>query len=134
MAGNIDLFNGVVTISPDGLLVIEGEVRAEKYSVATQDISSASAGKVIIKAGELSTYITTEALTDKSLIFATPNKPVILGTSKSDKENEFKITISAGVCVWNSKIKDAKTMIKLADDALYAAKKAGRNCVKTAEV
>ncbi len=49
------------------------------------------------------------------------------------EDKEFKITISAGVCVWNSKIKDAKSMIKLADDALYSAKKGGRNLVRMAE-
>lgn len=69
-----------------------------------------------------------------SLYFAERIRMVVESTPFFYENKEFKITISAGVCVWNSKIKDAKTMIKLADDALYTAKKSGRNCVKNAEM
>jgi diguanylate cyclase (GGDEF)-like protein len=44
----------------------------------------------------------------------------------------FKVTISAGVAMWNRNIASGKELIKLADDALYAAKKNGRNRVEMA--
>ncbi|HRU39692.1 MAG TPA: GGDEF domain-containing protein, partial [Candidatus Goldiibacteriota bacterium] len=46
-----------------------------------------------------------------------------------DSGSEFRLTISAGVAVWHKKIKTAKEMVRLADEALYAAKKSGRNRV-----
>src|ERR1035437_496402 len=69
-----------------------------------------------------------------SLYFAERIRMIVESTPFFCESREFHITISAGVCVWNSKMKDAKTVIKLADDALYAAKRAGRNCVKIAEI
>jgi diguanylate cyclase (GGDEF)-like protein len=47
-------------------------------------------------------------------------------------KQKFRLTISAGVAVWNPKIQSGKEMIKLADDALYAAKHNGRNRVEMA--
>jgi diguanylate cyclase (GGDEF)-like protein len=46
---------------------------------------------------------------------------------------DFHITISAGICVWNRSIKDSKTMVKFADEALYEAKNNGRNQVVVSE-
>ncbi|MEI7542265.1 MAG: GGDEF domain-containing protein [bacterium] len=81
-------------------------------------------------------FIVLGAISDhkSSLYFAERLRMIIESTPFLYENQELKITISTGVCVWNSKIKDAKTMIKLADGALYNAKQAGRNCVKMAEV
>jgi diguanylate cyclase (GGDEF)-like protein len=68
-----------------------------------------------------------------SVFFAERIRSTVEETNFVWEDKEFKITISAGVCVWNSNIKDAKTMIKLADEALYAAKNSGRNQVQIAE-
>jgi diguanylate cyclase (GGDEF)-like protein len=46
---------------------------------------------------------------------------------------KFRVTISAGVAVWNPRIKTGRELIKLSDDALYQAKKSGRNRVMLAE-
>jgi diguanylate cyclase (GGDEF)-like protein len=80
-------------------------------------------------------FIVLGAISDhkSSLYFAERLRMIIESTPFLYENQELKITISTGVCVWNSKIKDAKTMIKLADGALYNAKQAGRNCVKMAE-
>jgi diguanylate cyclase (GGDEF)-like protein len=50
-----------------------------------------------------------------------------------DDNRKFKITVSAGVAVWNKNIKTGKELIKMADDALYVAKEGGRNKVVVAE-
>ncbi len=50
-----------------------------------------------------------------------------------EKNEKFNITISAGISVWNSKIKNCKELLKLSDDALYLAKRNGRNQVRTAD-
>ena len=92
LAGNIDLLDGTVTISPDGLVDVQGEIRAEKYSVASKTTDDASAGKSVILAGETVITVTTTALNDNSLIFVTPDTPVLLGTRKIGP-TEFEITI-----------------------------------------
>lgn len=69
-----------------------------------------------------------------SYFFAERLRATVESTPFLWEGKEFFLTISAGVCVWNPKIKDAKQMIQLADDALYAAKKDGRNKVKMAEI
>ncbi|MEI7640637.1 MAG: GGDEF domain-containing protein [bacterium] len=46
------------------------------------------------------------------------------------EESILKFTISIGICIWNPKIKTAREMIKLADQALYTAKHNGRNQFK----
>ncbi len=50
-----------------------------------------------------------------------------------EKKEEFKITISAGVSVWNQKIKNYRELLKLADEALYLAKRNGRNQVRMSD-
>ena len=45
------------------------------------------------------------------------------------EELELKLTISIGVSVRTKTVKDATHMIKIADDALYEAKRTGRNKV-----
>lgn len=46
---------------------------------------------------------------------------------------EFKVSISQGLAEWPRHGSTAREIIAAADRALYAAKAAGRNCVKTAE-
>lgn len=46
---------------------------------------------------------------------------------------KFKITISLGVAVWNQNVKMYKELVKKADEALYTAKREGRNRVVMAE-
>jgi hypothetical protein len=93
LAGNVDILDGTVSISPDGLLNVEGEVRAEKYAVSNKAVTDASAGKAVMLAGETSVLVNTTALNDNSLIFVTPDRPVLVGSQKTGTAGEFEITL-----------------------------------------
>ncbi len=47
-------------------------------------------------------------------------------------ENKIRLTLSIGIALWNPKIKNGRELVKQADQALYAAKRNGRNQVQTA--
>ena len=47
--------------------------------------------------------------------------------------NTFQVTISQGLAEWPRHGKTAEELIAAADQALYDAKNAGRNCIRTAE-
>jgi len=47
-------------------------------------------------------------------------------------EQKIKITVSIGVALFNPKIKNGRELVKQADQALYAAKRNGRNQVQVA--
>ena len=51
---------------------------------------STSAGSVTLDPGETSKDVTTNALTTKSLIFATPDQPILVGAKIKD-DNTFTI-------------------------------------------
>jgi len=53
-----------------------------------------------------------------------------LNVSKILKKEKHNITISIGACTLSKKINSSYQLIKYADDALYKAKKSGKNCVK----
>ncbi|MBP7791949.1 MAG: GGDEF domain-containing protein [Candidatus Goldbacteria bacterium] len=50
-----------------------------------------------------------------------------------DNKRKFNVTISAGIAIWNYKIKNCKELLKLADMALYLAKNSGRNQVRMSD-
>ncbi|MBN2753458.1 MAG: GGDEF domain-containing protein [Candidatus Goldbacteria bacterium] len=51
----------------------------------------------------------------------------------SHENTDFNITISIGISVWNSSITSEKDLVKFADEALYTAKRNGRNQVRMYE-
>lgn len=51
----------------------------------------------------------------------------------SHDNTDFNITISIGISVWNSSIASEKDLVKFADEALYTAKRNGRNQVRMYE-
>lgn len=57
----------------------------------------------------------------------------IAGEAFSYKEHQLSITITFGVCEYNSAM-DIDTCVKRADEALYAGKHKGKNCVALANV
>jgi GGDEF domain-containing protein len=62
-----------------------------------------------------------------------PPKPKKPPTKKPRKDKLVKVTTSFGIAQRNKEHADFSSVMKQADIALYAAKKAGRNCVKTAK-
>ncbi len=73
----------------------------------------------------------------KSAFYAAERVRIIIESTDflcADSGQKFRVTVSAGVAVWNPGIKTGKELIKLADDALYLAKRSGRNQVKAAEL
>jgi len=94
LAGAVDIMNGKVLIQPDGKLFVQGTVAAQKYDIST-DVENPAAGKVTLKAGDTSIEITTTALTGKSLIFVTPDKPIAIGANKT-ADDKFEIRAVSG--------------------------------------
>jgi hypothetical protein len=82
--GGIDILNGKIVIDTKGNLISQGEITAKKINIDESDAGSKSVGSVTIKSGETEFEITTTALTSKSRIFATPDKPVAVGASMKD--------------------------------------------------
>ena len=62
-----------------------------------------------------------------------PPKPKVNLAKKTAKQKVVKVTISFGVAQRTKEHSDFVSIMKQADIALYAAKKAGRNCVKVAK-
>ena len=70
---------------------------------------------------------------EKSSVYLAERLRVLVEKRKFSCDGKnFNITISAGVAVWNPEIKSADALVKMADNALYTAKRSGRNQVRSA--
>ncbi len=92
-AGNIEAFGGKIVMTTGGNIHLLGEVTASKYNIETTNPLTASAGEAIIVAGQNTVTVQTSALTDKSLIFVTPERPVLIGARKTAAD-EFAIDLN----------------------------------------
>lgn len=109
--GSIDILAGTVTIDQNGNIATAGTITASEVNAGTiytdkinltaqaagattSAVLSATAGTIIIPAGETSASVTTTMLHNNSLIFATPDEPVALGTKKTGSTT-FTITLKA---------------------------------------
>lgn len=81
----VDILDGKVVITPEGNMRINGTITIKKVEVDTGDTASASAGVITISEGQTEIDITTSALSENSLIFVTPERPVAAGAVR--KEN-----------------------------------------------
>jgi hypothetical protein len=80
LTGNVNILDGLVVIKTDGLMDVNGAIEINKLIInTTDDVAGASAGRVIIKAGNNTITVTTTSLSNESLILITPDKPVLVG-------------------------------------------------------
>ncbi|MBI2415022.1 hypothetical protein HYV31_04275, partial [candidate division WWE3 bacterium] len=86
LSGNVDIFDGAIVLRADGEIVAKG------LTINTDQQASQSAGKTVIKAGDIDTEITTEALKENSLILVTPDKALGVGKEITG-ERSFKIKL-----------------------------------------
>jgi hypothetical protein len=91
----LNLQGDSLLVNSDGNVIVKGTIKADKYLVNTQDddVEGASAGKAVIKAGELAITQASNVLTSDSLIFVTPQIPVKIGAKVID-DNEFEMRLS----------------------------------------
>ncbi|HSW88632.1 MAG TPA: hypothetical protein VLG12_05735, partial [Candidatus Saccharimonadales bacterium] len=89
----IDILNGKITIDTSGNLHVNAAITARKYNVDT-NTETASAGKAVIQKGKTTIDIITKALTDNSLIFATPDTIPVAVAKKQISPNTFSLTIA----------------------------------------
>jgi hypothetical protein len=95
---NISAYGGKIVITPTGDITTQGSITSNKVNVSTPSVSAASAGKTVIPAGQASVTITTTALTDDSLIFATPDRTVAISARKTGT-NTFVIELASSSAV-----------------------------------
>jgi hypothetical protein len=109
-AGGIDILAGKVKIDTEGNITTAGNIIAEtikaksietkKLKIDTTEehtntaVLSASAGTIIIRAGQTSVDVSTTALTTKSLVFTTPEDPIAIGSKKKDSDT-FRISLQS---------------------------------------
>lgn len=89
--GSIELMAGRVVINDAGDIKTTGsiaakEIKTEKVTIATPDVTKASIGSVTVKAGDKSVEVNTSALTDSSYIFVSSDTPVGVGSKKIDDD------------------------------------------------
>ncbi len=68
---DVDILAGMVRISKEGIVSVDGTLVSNKYVVNTEDEATASAGEGTIPAGSDSIQILTESISEKSLIYVT---------------------------------------------------------------
>jgi hypothetical protein len=88
----VDILNGKIVIDTKGNMKVNGTVTVKKLNVDTEDVAGASLGTVIIPIGRTSIEVDTSALTNKSKIFVTAERPVAIGAKAKD-DDTFTITL-----------------------------------------
>lgn len=68
---DVDILAGVVKISKEGVVSVDGTLVSNKYVVNTEDEETASAGEGVIPATSDSIQILTSSISEKSLIYVT---------------------------------------------------------------
>lgn len=79
--------------------------------------------------GEEFAVLAPEADLDTAVAIAARLHRELAGRSIPNDRNPLRITVSVGVASLADEDETVESVLKRADDALYAAKRAGRNCV-----
>lgn len=104
LATAVDFFSGAIRLDKTGDITTNGKVYAKEVSTdkltitqgpdaSASGVLSPSAGVATIASGQTSVTIHTSALTDKSLIFATPISAPVAVAAKRIDDTTFEITI-----------------------------------------
>ena len=100
LAGNLDFFNGKVTITPDGTFNIAGDLTADKIQANEFSLTGMSdvIGSSILPAGETSITIENFGVTENAKIFVTPTSPTggqALVVSNKSEGSSFTVSVNA---------------------------------------
>ncbi|MBE0586103.1 MAG: diguanylate cyclase, partial [Desulfofustis sp.] len=81
--------------------------------------------------GEEFLVICTHSTLGESRQLAERLRQAVAGAVITHEDESIRVTISCGVATWNKTMRDGEDMTKAADQALYQAKRCGRNRVAT---
>jgi diguanylate cyclase (GGDEF)-like protein len=104
-----------------GDAVLQEVVKRILASIRQQD--------VLIRYGGEEFILALEVISEKALNAAERIREMLEQTKIRTKDAELAITVSMGVAVLTSEVSSHEELIKMADSALYDAKKSGRNKV-----
>ncbi|MBD3365732.1 MerR family transcriptional regulator [candidate division WWE3 bacterium] len=97
LAGNLDIFNGKIVLSPDGNLEVAGAVAASAIRV---DENGGTIGSGMLEAGETSLIVASAEITSKSKIFVTPTNSTVgqtLWIGEKTEGESFEVKIDSPV-------------------------------------
>ena len=100
---------------------------ALKKTLRSYDVISRMGGEEFLIICDRSTLQDTKQLAER-LRYAVENLEIVLEDGQS-----VRITVSLGIAAWNEHMESGEDMTRIADNALYRAKEAGRNKVMAAE-
>ncbi|MEZ6255594.1 MAG: hypothetical protein R3B92_02365 [Patescibacteria group bacterium] len=93
LAGNVNILDGVMLITKDGDVYVDGTLTVDKLAFSDNEDSQAT-GTAKIKEGADSVTVKTKALTKDSIIFLTPVNKEVAVTYEIKEDNEFEIKVS----------------------------------------
>ncbi len=82
--------------------------------------------------GEEFVAVLPETAIDQALVVAEKIRSIVENLALAHNGKTLRVTISLGVAVFPDEAANKDELIRLADNALYSAKRAGKNCVRTA--
>lgn len=109
-----------------------GHIAGDRALLRVSKVFLASIRKTDIPSrygGEEFALIITHTSLDETKHVAERIRKEIQQTVVAERDHTFSVTISSGVTMYSEKDRDYNDMIRRADDALYKAKKKGKNCV-----
>ncbi len=109
----------------DSLLIHLGKMVSNL--IRNSDVASRYGGDELLILAPSTTVSSAAMLAERLRQHLEANQPEL--SSKSNQVQEIRVTVSIGIAGLGPKITNSKSLVKYADEALYRAKKEGRNCV-----
>jgi len=117
---------------PVGDIVLKGLARVIAKTVRVTDIVARYGGEEIIVLAPSTPRKTARNLAER-LRVKIETASFAISDQAGKKTAALRVTVSIGVACFGPDVRDARTLIRRADEALYEAKGAGRNCVAVSE-